>query len=102
MINIKQEHINILYEIFNNYCPEAEIWAYGSRVDGDSHSGSDFDLTIKNFNSNDKNLFELKEYIEESNLPFLIDITNFENLPQSFQNEITKKHIKFFPQLNIK
>ncbi|MCQ2790300.1 MAG: nucleotidyltransferase domain-containing protein [bacterium] len=102
MINIKQEHINILYEIFNNYCPKAEIWAYGSRVNGDSHSGSDFDLTIKSFNSDNKHLSELKKHIEESDIPFLVDITVFENLPKSFQNEITKKYIKIFPQNKAK
>ncbi|MBO4441895.1 hypothetical protein J5834_07225 [bacterium] len=28
--------------------------AYGSRVNGDSHSGSDLDLTVKSFNDSKK------------------------------------------------
>ncbi len=34
MINLKQKHLNELTEIFVKYCPNAEIWAYGSRVNG--------------------------------------------------------------------
>ena len=46
MITLKEKHLQILLEIFEDYCPKAEIWAYGSRVHGDSHSGSDLDLDL--------------------------------------------------------
>lgn len=29
---IKPEYLKMLKDVFNNYCPKAEIWAYGSRV----------------------------------------------------------------------
>ncbi len=54
MINIEKKHLEELIKIFRTYCPLAEIWAYGSRVNGDSHSGSDLDLTVFNFNDNKK------------------------------------------------
>ena len=95
-LNIKSEYIKMLVDIFDKYCPNAEIWAYGSRLGGDFHNGSDLDLVIKSFNSNEPKLFELKELLRESNIPFLIDINEFNFLPESFQNEILKKYIVIY------
>ncbi len=97
MLNVKQRHLDMLYQIFNSYCPKAEIWAYGSRINGDSHSGSDLDLVVKNFNEENKYIYELKGLLSDSNIPFLIDLTEFDTLPDSFKKEIQKKYIKIFP-----
>ncbi len=90
---IKQEYLDMLLNIFNNYCPNAEVWAYGSRTSGKAHEGSDLDLVIKDFHSRTANLGELKKLISESNIPFLVDINEFDNLPKSFQDEISKNYI---------
>lgn len=97
MINLKPVYLNELYKIFQDYCPKAEIWAYGSRVNGDSHSGSDLDLTVKSFNDNNKCLSDLKNLLNDSDIPFLIDITEYEKLPSSFKEEIKKNYIKLYP-----
>ena len=97
MINLLPRHFDMLRKIFEEYCPKAEIWAYGSRVYGDSHEGSDLDMTVKSFNDPDKKLWELKELLEESNIPFLMDITEFDRLPTSFQEEIKKNFVILFP-----
>lgn len=96
MLNVKQEYLNELKNIFSNYCPKAEIWAYGSRLTNDCHSGSDLDLTVKTFNDENKYLYELKELLNDSDIPFLIDINIFDNLLQSFQDEILKNYVKIF------
>ncbi len=97
MINLRTKDLDLLQKIFRDYCPDAEIWAYGSRVNGDSHSGSDLDLTVKSFNDSKKRLYELKELLAESNITFLIDITDLNSLPFSFQDEIKKSYIVIFP-----
>lgn len=102
MINLKQEYLNELYQIFQEYCPKAEIWAYGSRVNGDSHSGSDLDLTVISFNSDKKHISELREKLNDSDLPFLVDINEYEELPAYFKEEIKKNYIKLYPSEIIK
>ncbi|MBO4698341.1 nucleotidyltransferase domain-containing protein [bacterium] len=97
MINLKRKHFNELCSIFEKYCPKAEIWAYGSRIHGDSHDGSDLDMTVKNFNDPNKKLWELKELLDDSDIPFLMDISEFDRLPGYFQSEILKNYIKLFP-----
>lgn len=95
-INLKPKHEQMLKDIFNNYCPHAEIWAYGSRVSGDSHDGSDLDLAVIDFHDAEKRLSELRQILNDSNIPFLIDIFEFHKLPPSFQNEIRKKYIVLY------
>jgi len=93
---IKPEQLKMLTDIFDNYCPKAEIWAYGSRIKGEAHSGSDLDLVVKNFNSDEVYILELRELIQESNIPFLVDIFLFDSLPKSFQDEILKDYIVIY------
>ena len=92
---LKSEHLKILTDIFQSYCPRAEVYAYGSRLNGNAHAGSDLDLAIK-FNVEGKYLFELKELISESNIPFLVDIHEYNNLPENFQQEISKNFVVIF------
>ena len=96
MIELNTTYISILKQIFDAYCKNAEIWAYGSRVNGDCHSGSDLDLVVVNYNEHGKNLRELKQLIKDSDIPILVDISEFDSLPKSIQNEIRKNKIIFF------
>ena len=96
MLSIKEEYLKELKDIFNNYCPNAEIWAYGSRIKNDCHSGSDLDLVVKNFNDDTKNIIELRTLLNNSDIPFLIDIHEFDKLPQSFQAEILRSYVRVY------
>ncbi len=88
-IFIEQRFLIELKNIFQQTVPDAQIWAYGSRVDGTAHSGSDLDLALVG----DGDISALKAALQESNIPFLVDVVKFEHLPESFQKEILKKHV---------
>lgn len=90
---LKPQYLEMLFEIFKSYCPEAEIWAYGSRINGKAHEGSDLDLIVKSFNNPDKDLFELKELLNDSDIPILVDVHEYEHMPETFQKEIEKDYI---------
>ncbi len=90
---LDQKHLQILLKIFNSYCPRAEIWAYGSRIKNEAHEASDLDLVVKNFNDENKNIYELKELINNSDIPIIVDLLDFNNIPESFQREIVKDYI---------
>lgn len=92
---IEKKYRDILRKIFKEYCPLAEIWAYGSRVKGNAHAGSDLDLAIIDFGEPNKNINRLRQIINDSNVPFLVDMVEFKSLPITFQNEIKKNFIKF-------
>lgn len=73
------------------HVPKAEVWAYGSRVNGTSHDASDLDLVLRGPNLEripTDQLSDLAEAIEESNIPILIDIHDWYRIPEHFKLNI--------------
>lgn len=93
---IKPEHLKMLNDIFKSYCPNAEIWAYGSRLNGNAHEGSDLDLVVKSFNSDECYILQLQEIITNSNIPFLVDLHQYDSLSDSFHDEILKNYVVIY------
>lgn len=91
---IKPEYLTELQEIFKTCCPQSTVLAYGSRIRNEAHSGSDLDLAIKNLMGTD--ILTLREEISDSDIPFLVDIFEFEKLPLSFQEEISRNNVLIF------
>ena len=50
----------------------------------------------RNLNDDTKKLWELRELCRESNIPFLIDLQAYDELPQPFQQEILRNYIVIF------
>ena len=76
-----------------------EIYATGASIYCDQSyyaQSSHLDLVIKNFNDDTKNIIELRTLLNNSDIPFLIDINEFDKLPSYFQEEIKKEYIKIF------
>jgi len=88
-----------LISIFSLVNYPIEVWAYGSRVDGSAHEGSDLDLVIRS-KSGEKipiDIFvELKDTIRESNIPILVDLFDWARLPESFHRNIELTHEVLF------
>jgi predicted nucleotidyltransferase len=78
---LSQKYIDILLSIFKEYLHSGKVIIYGSRVKGNYIPQSDVDLVIKGSESNNRqNLAEIMEAIEDSDLPYLVDIQYFENI----------------------
>lgn len=100
MINIRPKDEQRLLAIFKKILPPAsEVWAYGSRVNGNNHEASDLDMIIKTKDNTtlDWDTYnQLIEEIRESNIPILIDIKDWAKIPDYFHQNILKKHHVFF------
>lgn len=46
-LRLKLRHRRMLEDILHAHVPEVEVWAYGSRISGRSHDGSDLDLVLR-------------------------------------------------------
>lgn len=100
MINLEQKHLQIILQLLEKYVPTMIVWAYGSRVNGLGHEGSDLDLVVINPNNKtlvQTNLHALREAFSESNLPFSVDVLDWAQIPDSFQQEIQKKYVVLYP-----
>ena len=84
-----------LEALLRQYVPDAEAWAYGSRVNGQSHDGSDLDLALRgpNLEPLGYEYLELVEALEQSNIPILVQAHDWARLPESFHREIECEYV---------
>ena len=76
--------------------PQAEVWAYGSRVNGGAHEGSDLDLVLRNPTDLTQDVdgwIELQEALQESALPFLVEVQLWSRLPNAFHRNIEAGYV---------
>lgn len=102
---LKNKYKRILLDIFSTLTVPAEVWAYGSRIKGGAHDGSDLDLVIL---ASDRQrlpielIMEMKEKIRESNIPIIVELFDWARLPESFHKNIETAHeVLYSPQLNV-
>ncbi len=84
-----------LESLLREHVPGIEVWAYGSRVNGESHDGSDLDLALRgpDLEPLDGGFYDLLEAIEKSNVPILVQAHDWATLPESFHREIERDYV---------
>ena len=95
-LHLSEKHRAIVEALLREYVPGVEVWAYGSRVNGRSHDGSDLDLVLRNETLaplDPTRMTAIAEALRESNIPFLVDTHDWARLPGSFHSEIESSHI---------
>jgi predicted nucleotidyltransferase len=96
---LREKYKEMLQQIFVTAPLPIEVWAYGSRVNGTAHAGSDLDLVIR---SEDLaplpiDLFmKLREQIQDSNIPILVELHDWARLPERFHQNIEKQYEVFY------
>lgn len=92
----KNIHLEKIKEIINNFIQEEDvkIFLFGSRARGDNISTSDVDIGIiygPDFNKGKISL--LRESLEESNIPYHVEIVDLNNVSSKFRNSVLKEAI---------
>ena len=90
------KYMDVLQKIIREQIPDAEIWAFGSRVNRQNHETSDLDLVIHQKNTASDAFIKFKESILNSNIPVLIDGLDWSSIPDSFKDEIIKSHVVIY------
>ncbi len=89
-------HLTLLRQLLRAHVPQAEVWAYGSRVNGDAHEGSDLDLVLRNpadLRAPCAGSTALKLALQDSLLPMLVDVHDWAHLPARFQQNIERRYV---------
>ncbi len=84
-----------LIAIFNTADIPIEVWAYGSRVKGGAHDGSDLDLVVRSADLSKipmETYIDLCEKIRDSQIPILVELRDWAMLPESFHKNIAAHH----------
>jgi len=90
----KQEE-ELINSIIEPYKKEYEFFYYGSRVKGNFEKTSDLDILIKGEKSIPYSSLEtIKFMFDKSNLPFIVNFSDYNNIDENFYNMIKKDLVK--------
>jgi len=95
-LDLPPRYLQTVLDLLRAQVPEAEVWAYGSRVTGGGHEASDLDLVLRNpadLKAESRAIYDLKDAFVESNLPIRVDVMDWARIPASFHREIERAHV---------
>jgi predicted nucleotidyltransferase len=95
-LQLSPRHLAMLRALLSQQAPEAEAWAYGSRVNGGAHEGSDLDIVLRNPadpKAEIKHWLDVQEAVQESDLPMLVDVHDWAHLPTEFHRNIEQSYV---------
>lgn len=98
-LDLPQRYWKQIEALLQKHLPEVEAWAYGSRVNGQSHPGSDLDLVLRSPTLEPvpgNRYANFIEALERSNIPILVQAHDWARLPKSFHHEIERDYVVLF------
>ena len=95
-LHLQPKHREVLEALLREHLPNVEVWAYGSRISGRGHDGSDLDLVLRGPDLQEipiGQLGDFEEAVRESSIPFLVEARDWARLPERFHCEIERDHV---------
>ena len=92
-IDITAEQRDTVRSLLARHLPNTEAWVYGSRVRWTSRPESDLDIAVFATPDQARDVSDLREAFEDSNLPFRVDLFVWDEVPESFRREIERVHV---------
>jgi type I restriction enzyme, S subunit len=92
-LDITKEQRKTLLTLLGRFIPGVAVWAYGSRVKWTARANSDLDLVVFTTLAQKPIVSELKDALAESELPFLVDIHIWAEVPERFHSIIRNEYI---------
>lgn len=95
-LHLPDRHRSIIKALAREHLPDVEVWAYGSRVNGRSHEGSDLDLILRGPGLKKVPLDRIADFadaLRESTIPFLVEARDWARVPERFHRRIELQHI---------
>ena len=92
-LTLTPEQYREIQRLLKDYLPGVEAWAYGSRVTGAAKPWSDLDLVVFSRAPQRNRVDALREAFDDSDLPFRVDLFEWDEMPESFKTNIERQHI---------
>ena len=89
MLDVAPAHLALVRDILATHVPDATVLVFGSRTDGTARPHSDLDLAIDAGRPLDLGtLAHLEEAFQESDLPFRVDVVDWQRVSGPFRERI--------------
>lgn len=89
-IDVELKDLKIVKSIFARHLSYKQVWAYGSRVKWTAGHMSDLDCVV--FGATDSEIANTKEAFDESDIPFEVQLLNWETIPDDFKENIREQY----------
>jgi uncharacterized protein len=90
VIDVKPRHLKLVQDFLAQMFPGKEIWAYGSRVNGNSHERSDLDCVV--FGTSDRQMAIARDAFHDTAIPFELSLLSWEGIPDDFKTNIGARY----------
>ena len=92
-IDITTGQRKTILTLLERHLPGTAAWVYGSRAKWTSRPESDLDLVVFTVPGQGRQVGNLREAFEESDLPFRVDLFVWDEVPESFRKQIEAEHV---------
>ena len=99
-MRLSARHRRALEALLRKHLPNVEAWAYGSRVNGLGHDGSDLDLVLRGRELEKipfDQLADFEDAVRESTIPFLVEARDWAKLPEQSHRETEREYVVLLP-----
>ena len=93
-MDVEPKHLKVLLGLLQNHLPGVAVWAFGSRVKWTSRPDSDLDLVVFAKPEQSHQVHALKEALEESSLPFRVDVLIWDAVSEAFHDNIRREYVE--------
>ena len=92
-IDITAEQRKTVLALLERHLPNTTAWVYGSRAKWASRPQSDLDLVVFATPEQNGRVSDFREALEESSLPFRVDLFVWDTVPEQFRKHIKQDHV---------
>ena len=94
-IAVTEKQLHLVRNILTRIVPDADCFAFGSRLGAHHHRYSDLDVAVRAARPIPlAALSELEEAFAESDLPFRVDVVDLHRASPEFQRLVEARHIR--------
>lgn len=96
VLEFPPQYLALLQQLLQAHVPDAEVWAYGSRVTGGAHETSDLDIVLRNpadLSTSNDHFADLVEALQDSMMPIVVEVHDWAHLPKVFYQEIEQAYV---------
>ena len=97
--DIRPDHLEIVQNILREHLPAGfQVWVFGSRANWATKDSSDLDLAVEGADALDyKAMVGLEVALEESDLPYTVDVVDLNAVSQEFKKIVEDQRIPLSP-----